>query len=89
MSNKKVLYSAMSGAIEIQEEGGVISLVWNESLGGGAAAGIVKGQGSLQLDAMSALKLGEALLNAKLPPAVAPLAVVIEGIVNQAISAVE
>jgi len=85
----KVLFSLMGGAIQLEEQAGVVSLVWNESLGGGEAAGIVKGSGSIQLDAMSALKLGEALLNSKLPVSVAPLAAVIETVVNQAIVSLE
>lgn len=89
----KNLYSNADGSVKLIEDAGVISLSFSEQLqlGGGAAAGIakVKGEGSVVLDAGLGLKLGEALLNSHLPAAVLPLALVVEGIANQALSAME
>lgn len=89
----KQIASFANGAVTVIENEGVISLNFNESLsvGGGEAAGIVKvqGQGSIQLDGALGLKLGEALLNSHLPDSVKSLAMVIEGIANQAVSALE
>ena len=85
----KVLLSLAGGAIQVQEDAGVVSLVFDESVGGGSAAGIVKGSGSLILDGPLALSLGEKLLNSKLPASMQAVAQVIEGIANQAISALE
>jgi len=89
----KTIYSVQNGAITITEDAGVFSLNISEkaSVGGGEVAGIVKvqGEGSVQLDAATALKLGEALLNSHLPSSVQSLAAVIEGVANQAIAAIE
>ena len=85
----KVLFSAVGGALVLSEDAGKVSLSWDESLGGGAAAGIVVGKGSLVLDAPMGLGLGEILLNAHLPASVQPLAAVIEGVANQAVAAIE
>ncbi len=89
----KELASFASGAVKLTEESGVFSLSFQEdvAVGGGAAAGVVKvqGQGSVVLDAALGLKLGEALLNAHLPVALQPLALVVEGIADQAIKALE
>lgn len=89
----KVLYQNADSSVKLVEDAGVISLSLSEQaqLGGGQAAGIVKvkGEGSIVLDAALGLKLGEALLNSHLPAAVLPLALVVEGIANQAISAIE
>lgn len=89
----KQILSLYGGAITLNEDSGVftLSLADSASIGGGQAAGIVKVQGSasLVLDAASGLKLGEALLNAHLPVSVQPLALVVEGVANQAIAALE
>jgi hypothetical protein len=89
----KTLLSAANGAITITENAGVFSLNLDESVsvGGGKAAGIVKvqGQGSVVLDGQTALALGQTLLNAYLPASLQPLATVVEGIVDQAIDALE
>lgn len=89
----KQIYSGLNGALTINEDSGVFTLNIAEAaaVGGGEAAGIVKvqGQASVILDAQTALKLGESLLNAHLPAALQPLAQVVEGIANQAIAALE
>lgn len=89
----KQIASFANGAVTLTEDAGVFSLNFDESVsvGGGVAAGIakVKGTGSVQLDAGLGLKLGEALLNAHLPASLLPLAQVIEGVANQAITAIE
>jgi hypothetical protein len=87
-----VLASLAGGAIQVVESAGVISLVIADSasIGGGDAKGILKIEGSAKVtfDALTGVKLGEALLNEHLPPAVEPLAAVVEGIVNQAVSVI-
>ena len=85
----KTLLDLFDGALTVTEADGIISLSFNESLGGGAAAGIVKGQGTIALNAIQGLKLGEQLLNAHIPASLLPLAIVIEGVVNQAIASLE
>lgn len=85
----KVLFSAQNGALQITENGGVVTLSINESLGGGATAGVVQGTASIQLGAMQALQAGEKLLNAHLPASVASLAPAIEAVVNTAVAALE
>lgn len=85
----KQVFSALGGALVLSEAEGVFTLSFDEALGGGEAAGILKGQGSLVLDGKMGLQLGEKLLNSHLPPAVVPLAQVIEGVANQAIQALE
>lgn len=89
----KTIATLAGGAVTLTEDAGVFSLNISDavSVGGGAAAGIVKakGCGSVELDAADGLKLGEALLNSHLPASVQPLATVIEGIANQAVAALE
>lgn len=92
MPEKKVIATLLGGAVVVSETAGVVTIEASDaaSVGGGAAAGLVKVEGSakITLDAMSGLKLGEALLNAHLPAGVSPLAAVVEAVVNQAVSAV-
>ena len=88
-SNMKTLLSVMGGAITITEQNGVFSLNWNESLGGGQAAGVLKGSGSIQLSGQQLLELGENALNEHLPASAVPVAKVVEGIANSAITAAE
>ena len=89
----KTIFTAANGAITLTENAGVFTLSFDESLGGGAAAGVIKGAGSIIFNAASgsasAISLGEALLNAHLPASLAPLATVVEGIVNQALTKLE
>lgn len=89
----KTIFTAFNGALTLTEDAGVISLNISEkaSIGGGEAAGLLKvaGEASVVLDGATGLKLGEAALNAHLPASVQPLAVVIEGVANQAIAAIE
>lgn len=85
----KAIFSILNGAVNLVEDGGRFTLKLDASLGGGEASGVVIGQGAIVLDAASALKLGEALLNSHLPVSVQPLAAVVEGIANQAIAALE
>lgn len=85
----KTIFSELNGALTLTEQAGVFTLSFNEAIGGGAAAGILKGQGSVVLDGELALSLSEKLLNSHLPPTVAAFAVVIEAMVNKAIEALE
>lgn len=89
----KTIVTLAGGVVTVTENAGVFSvnLVDNVSVGGGEAAGIVKvaGTASATLDAATGLKLAEALLNSHLPVAVAPLATVVESIVNTAVAALE
>lgn len=89
----KLIASLANGAVTLTEENGVISLNVDEaiSVGGGEAAGLVKvaGKASVQLGAEAGLMLGEKMLNAHLPTSVAPLALVVEGVANQALKALE
>jgi hypothetical protein len=89
----KSIFSAANGAVTLTEDAGVFTLALSDAaaVGGGQAAGIVKvqGSGSLVLDGALGLQLGQALLNAHLPASVQPLAAVVEGIADQAISALE
>lgn len=85
----KVIFSALSGAVVLSEDAGVVSLSFDDSIGGGAAAGLVSGKGSVQLNGPEAIQLAEKLLNSKLPASVLPLAQVVEGVAAQAIAAIE
>ena len=85
----KTIFTAFGGALVLTEQSGVFTLSWDESLGGGEAAGIVSGSGSIKLSGILGLQLGEKLLNAHLPVSVQPLALVVEGVANQAIAALE
>jgi hypothetical protein len=85
----KTLLSLFGGALTITELSGVVSLNWNESIGGGKAAGFLKGQGTLVLDGPQDLQLVEGFVNGKLPAAILPFALAGEGILNTAISAAE
>lgn len=86
----KTLLTLEGGAITITEQGGVFSLNFNGSLGGGAAAGIITGQGSINLGVGTVgLKLAESLLNHLLPASAQVVAQAIEAVVNSAIAAVE
>jgi hypothetical protein len=85
----KTWLSLLGGALTITEQGGVVSLNWDESLGGGKAAGILVGQGSLKLSALVGLQLGEQELNSELPASVEPVAEAVEGVVNAAVTALE
>lgn len=88
-NNMKTLLSVANGALTVTEEGGVVSLNIDASLGGGDAAGMVKGQASVQLNAQAGLQLGEKLLNAHLPSSVQALASVVETVANSAVAAIE
>lgn len=89
----KTIFSVAGGAVTLTEDAGVfkLSITESASIGGGQASGLVKaqGSGSVVLDGASGLKLGEALLNSHLPASVQPLALVVEGIANQAIASLE
>lgn len=87
----KELLSFTKGQVKlsITEDAGKIAVNIEEGVGGGDAAGIGKGKQSFELDAEMGLQLGEKVLNAHLPASVQPLALVIEGVANQAIKAIE
>lgn len=83
------LLSLANGAVTITEEAGVVSINVNEALGGGEAAGIVSGTATIKLNAAQGLQLAEKLLNAHLPAALLPGALLVEGVANAAIKAAE
>ena len=89
----KTIFTALGGALVLTEQGGVFTLSFAEAaaVGGGQAAGVIKvqGAGSVVLDGATGLKLGEALLNSHLPASLQALATVVEGVANQAITALE
>lgn len=85
----RTLFSLFGGALVLTEQSGNLTLSWNESLGGGKVKGIVTGTGSIELGAYSAIQLGETDLNALLPAALQPFALVIEGVANTALVALE
>ncbi len=88
----KEIASFANGIVVLKKDEGKFILAITDSLsvGGGEAEGVLKakGSGEVELNAEQALKLGEALLNAHLPPLLAPFAQVVEGVVNQAILAI-
>jgi len=85
----KTLLSLLGGAITITEQNGIVSFNWNESLGGGQAAGVLKGVGSIQLSGNQALHLAEGWLNGKLPAALVPFAKGIENLIDVGLKTVE
>ena len=85
----KSIFSEFGGALTLTETSGVLTLAWDESLGGGAAAGIVKGQGSLVLSGTLGLQLAEKLLNAHLSGTALALATAGETVANAAVAAIE
>ncbi len=69
----KDLFSFFNGAVKVQEKSGDFYLAFDGSLGGGAAAGIIEGQGSVKLGSGSVgLKLAEAWVNAHAPAYLKP-----------------
>lgn len=85
----KTLLTLQNGAVTVVEDAGIISLNFNEALGGGKSAGIVKGTGSVILNAQAGLQLAEQLLNAHLPASMQALAPIIETVINQAVASLE
>lgn len=85
----KTLFSLFGGALTLTEESGVFTLSFNEALGGGQAAGIIKGSGSFVLNGTQGLQLGEKLVIGMLPSSMQSLASAVSGIINTAIAAVE
>lgn len=85
----KTLLSLLGGALVLTETSGVVTLSFDESLGGGAAAGILQGKGSLIVQGTQGLQLAEKLLNSHLSAGVQPLAVAAETVVNEAAAAIE
>lgn len=79
----KTIVTLLGGAVELQEQAGDFYLSFNGSLGGGEAAGIVSGQGSIKLGTGSVgLKLGEAWVNAHAPAYMAPFLQGAEAAIN-------
>jgi hypothetical protein len=85
----KTIFGLFGGAVSLTENAGIFTLSFDESLGGGAAKGIVVGSGSVQFNGPQGLQLGWKLLNAHLPASLAPLAPVVEGVINTAVAALE
>ena len=84
----KTLVSAFGGAVQIQEQALDIYLVFDASIGGGAASGIVEGSGKIKIGSGSVgLKLGEAWLNAHAPASVQPFLIAAEAMINPAVAA--
>lgn len=83
----KTLLSLLGGAVMFQEQAGDFYLAFDGSLGGGAAAGIIEGKGSIKLGTGSVgLKLGEAWVNAHIPAAAVPFAQMVESAINGAVA---
>ncbi len=86
----KTLESFEGGASTLTEQGGVFSVNFDGSLGGGTLAGILSGKGSISLGAGTVgLKAAESLLNHLLPASVQAIATAIESVVNSAAAALE
>ena len=85
----KTLISLFAGAVTITEQGGNVFLNLNQSCGGGKVAGWLKLSGTIELGAMTAIEAGETVLATLLPASLAPLVLVIEGVVNTALTAME
>ena len=85
----KTILTLFNGGFTVTEQAGVITLSINEAAGGGECAGFLKGTASIVLQGTQVLKVGETFINSKLPTALAPLATVVEGVVNQAIASLE
>ena len=85
----KTLASLFGGALTLTEQGGIVSLNFNESLAVGSAKGAIQGSGSIQLNAFLFLQLAEAAINKALPSSVAPLIEAAENVANAAVQALE
>ena len=83
----QVIFSAFGGALTLTKQGDILTLAWDETLGGGLAAGILTGKGALILNGNIAIPLGEKLINSHVPASVLPLVTVIEGVAAQALAA--
>ena len=84
----KTLFSELNGAVLVQEQAGDFYLSFDDSLGGGAAAGFFTGKGTLKLGTGSVgLKLAEGWLNAHVPASVAPFLVAAEAYINPLVAA--
>jgi hypothetical protein len=88
----KTLFSVANGAVTVIEDSEIVTLSVNESLavGGGQAAGIlvVKGSGSVVLNGPLLVQLGFALINAKLPTSLVPMATALENLILKGLSAI-
>jgi len=83
----KTLFSIFGGAVSIQEKAGDFYFVFDGGLGGGAAAGLVTGQGSVKLGTGSVgLKLAESWINSHVPSELEAFAVAAEGYLNSTIA---
>lgn len=85
----KHIATLFGGAIEVNEDQGKVSVAWDQSIGGGKAAGVVEGQGAVSFDVEKGVELAESEAIAKLPAALQPMAVVLVGIINPALKAIE
>lgn len=84
----KTLFTLLAGAALIQEQAGDFYFVFDGSLGGGAAVGILEGKGSLKLGTGSVgLKIAEAWINSHVPAAVEPFVAAGEAYLNAAVAA--
>ncbi len=86
----KQLLNVGNGALVLNEEGGSLSLEFNESLlvGGGEAAGIIsiKGSGSVVLSGRQGLHLLLKAIEAHSPAALVPMEQAAEAIIDSAIA---
>jgi hypothetical protein len=84
----KTVFSLFGGAALIQEQAGDFYLNFDDSVGGGAAAGILSGKGSLKLGTGSVgLKLAENWINSHVPASVEPFVLAGETYLNNLVAA--
>lgn len=85
----KHIATLFGGMVEINEDGGKITVSGNESVGGGQAAGVVQGQEGFSFDLEKGVELAEQDVSNMLPAAVKPYAPVVFGVLNPALKALE
>ena len=85
----KTLKSWLNGAITITEQGGALFLNFNGALGGGDAAGIVQGSGSIKVDGNMGLHLAEGMINSHLSGTGLAIAQGAEALAESAVKSVE
>ena len=84
----KTLFTLFAGALLIQEQAGDFYAVFDDSIGGGAAAGIVSGKGSIKFGTGTVgLKLAEGWINSHAPAQVQPFLLAAEAYLNPVVAA--
>jgi hypothetical protein len=83
----KALLTLLDGALLVQEQAGDFFVTFDGSLGGGAAAGIIEGKGTIKFGTGTVgLKLLEQWVNAHLPASVQAFAQMAEAALNSAVA---